>query len=297
VTEHESEILTMPEQRARAAVRQLPRPEADPAYRARLRREFVSGTLTSPLGLDGGVASDIAGTVPSQELDRGVSDRGRVVRGPLNEWARPLAWAAAAVIMVVGVGRLNRGPEWRLGRTVGDGIAVVDRRAIPLEHGSELAAALHPGATIQVPPGSQIEVLTPGGMMIQLTGGAEVVLPRSPGRWFGRSVTADLRHGELRITTGASFDGARLAVNTPEAHVEVTGTTLAVICEPAGTCVCVLEGRVAVGTRVGDMAEVEGGRRRYVFSDGRAPETDDMRDPEREPLGALRRDFESSPLP
>jgi len=55
--------------------------------------------------------------------------------------------------------------------------------------------------------------------------------------------------GEIRVTTGPSFPGAHLDVSTPVAAIEVSGTTFAVILEPHGTCVCVLEGTVKVGRR------------------------------------------------
>jgi len=93
----------------------------------------------------------------------------------------------------------------------------------------------------------------------------------------------------VRAVTGPAFHGARLAVETPEARVEVTGTTLAIICEPTGTCVCVLDGRVRVGTRGGaGMADVSAGRRRYVFSDGRPDESAAMRPNEHVALGEFR---------
>jgi len=70
--------------------------------------------------------------------------------------------------------------------------------------------------------------------------------------------------------------------------VEVTGTTLAVICEPAGTCVCVFEGVVHVGAKGAAAEAVPGGRRRYVFSDGRPPEVADIRPAEIGKLGSFR---------
>ena len=269
------ETLTPGEARARDALRQLPRPEADPAFRARLKREFVSGSITSLLG---DAARRAAG-----------AGSGRVVRGPWAAWAPRLAWAAAAAaIVAASVLAINHGPRWQVSGVTGSGIAVVGQRPIPLEHVAELAQALRPGLRIQVPPGASLELTAPGTLMIQVAAGTEMVLPESPGRWFGRRVTAEVRRGELRITTGASFHGARLAVNTPEARVEVTGTTLAVICEPMGTCVCALEGRVGVAARGASMEMVTGGHRRFVFNDGRPPEMAEMRATERAPLGELR---------
>jgi ferric-dicitrate binding protein FerR (iron transport regulator) len=96
-----------------------------------------------------------------------------------------------------------------------------------------------------------------------------------------------LATGEIRIATGPDFRGARLTIATPEARVEVTGTTLAVIREPAGTCVCVMQGNVRVGAGSGAMERIEAGRRIYVFNDGRPPERAEMRPTEVAPLGEL----------
>ena len=127
-----------------------------------------------------------------------------------------------------------------------------------------------------------------GTIAVQVTGGSRATLPEAPGRWFGRNVTGRLERGELRITTGSRFAGAHLAIHTPETAVMVTGTTLAVIREDAGTCVCVLEGHVHVGPPAGVMEDVAPGRRRFVFNDGRAPEMAEMRPVEHAPLTAFR---------
>src|SRR5207249_6837996 len=133
---------------------------------------------------------------------------------------------------------------------------------------------------------SQLEIMGPGQLVIQMTPGSDVTIPKTPGRWFGRRVSTEVRAGELRITTGHGFDGARLSITTPAARVEVTGTTLAVICDPEGTCVCVLEGKVGVGGRDGPMETVKQGRRRFMFNDGRA-EAAEIRPTELVQLGEL----------
>src|SRR4029077_6921354 len=94
--------------------------------------------------------------------------------------------------------------------------------------------------------------------------------------------------GEIRITTGPRFAGARLAVSSPRAGAEVKGTTLAVIREPGGTCVCVYDGVVRVGEKRGPMVEVGHGHRRYVFNDGRDPEIAEIREAEVSKLGEFR---------
>src|SRR5439155_21429600 len=112
--------------------------------------------------------------------------------------------------------------------------------------------------------------------------------PDSPRRWFRRRVEADVSAAGLPITTGCHFRGARLDIVTPSANVEISGTTVAVICEPEGTCVCVLEGRVQVGEKGGKGVAVEQGRRRFIYNDGREPESAVIRPLEATTLAAFR---------
>jgi hypothetical protein len=250
------------EERLRSVLRSLPPPRAEAAYRARLKQDFVSGRL-------GG---------------------SRVIALPVP-WHRRLGWrlapvALAAVAVVVAVA--NRGPEWTVFATRGDGIAIVDRMPVPLGHAEELGMRLKSGARLSVPQGGEVALVAEGVIVMQVTSGTEITLPRPPGRWFGRAMSGAVRSGIVRVTTGPRFHGARLTLDTPEAAVEVTGTTLAVICEPAGTCVCVYEGVVNVAAKGGTVEPVTSGRRRFVFNDGRSPETAEMRPTERERLGSLR---------
>lgn len=254
---------TPQETRAREAVRGLAAPRADAAYRARLKRDFVSGRIGERRAL----------VLPVGH------------RRPF--WRLALAPVAVALLAVV-VLAANRGPAWTVLSTAGDGIAIVDDTPVPLGHAEDLERRLRPGARVVAPPGGEVELASAGGMVVQVTGGTEFTVPASPGRWFARRVTGSVRHGEVRVTTGPSFRGARLHLDTPEASVEVTGTTLAVICEPAGTCVCVFEGLVHVGAKGAAGEPVPGGRRRYIFNDGRQPEMADIRPAEIGKLGSFR---------
>lgn len=255
--------LSEPQRRARDAVRSLPAPEADPAFRARLAREFAAGTVAPP--------------------------RPRVLpwfrrRGLARVWVP----AAAAAALAIAVGVANRGPAWRVTAVTGEGVAVVDGRPVPLGHLDELRRLVRPGARVRVPDGARIEITSPERAVVEFTPGTDVTVPEVPGRWFARRVSAEVRAGELRITTGRAFHGARLSISTPEAMVQVTGTTLAVICDPDGTCVCVLEGTVRVGPHGGDMVAVGHGHRRFVYNDARPPETAAIRPVEQVELTRLR---------
>jgi ferric-dicitrate binding protein FerR (iron transport regulator) len=263
---HDPDLLTPEEQTARDAVRSLGRPAAGAAYRARLKQEFASG---------------VRARAPEH------------ARPAIPLWRRPaLGWivlpaaAAAAFFVVVA---LNRGPSWELVASRGTGSVVVDGVPVPLADATGLQRRLRRGVRLRLPEGGEVDLALPGQLALQVTPGTDVTLPAAAGRWFGRRGRTSVAHGEVRITTGAAFHGARLEVDTPEAMVEVTGTTLAVICEPTGTCVCVLEGRVRVAPQAdGAGVMVAAGHRRYVFNDARPPVTAEIRPNESVSLRQLR---------
>jgi len=265
----EHERMTREQERAARLVRGLETPEADPVFRTRLREGFVSGRIAEE-----------------------TAARPRPVRAASTPWWRlpVVGWAAAAAavaVVLTSVVVLNRAPAWRLVGVEGTGIVVVDGRQVPIDRADALAASLRPGARVRVPDGATISIASAGLMAVDFTSGSDLVVPHLPGRWYGRDAHAEIQRGSMRITTGHDFQGARLRIDTPEAGVEVTGTTLAVICEPAGTCVCVLEGGVKVGPRDGPMEVVTAGRRRFLFVDG-SEEADEMRPAERMKLSMLR---------
>jgi len=252
--------------RARDAVRALSAPRPEPGYRARMKRDFVAGTLAGPVG------TGVSHPPPGQES---------------SSW-RGMLLPMAAALLIVSALSLNRGPDWEVVRTAGGGPAVVDGRAIPFDRPAELARAVANGARVAMPPGASLVLAARGQMAVEITPATAASLSAPPGRWVGRIARAEVTTGELRITTGRDFHGARLRVRTPEASIEVTGTTLAVIREPHGTCVCVMDGVVRVGAGRGPMVAVEAGRRRFVFNDGRAPEQAEMRPIEHVELAAMR---------
>ncbi len=252
------ERLSKEEKRASDAVRSLASPPAEAAYRARLKQEFESGALARA----GARAGPSRLPIP-------------IYRRPVLRWAA-LPVAAAAALLAVST--LNQGPRWELVSSRGEGVAVIDGVPVSIARTADLARLLKPGARLRLPADAELEVAIRGQMVMQVTPGTEVTLPAAAGRWFGRNPHAHVAHGELRITTGAGFRGARLEVGTPEARVEVAGTTLAVICEPKGTCVCVLEGGVMVTARSeGTPVTVGEGRLRFVFNDARPPKTAGIR--------------------
>lgn len=244
--------------RARDQVRGLASPAPEPAFRARLGEAFVRGTIRS--------------SAPPPRL--------RIAPDALR-WGA----VAAAAALVAAIVFTARAPRWELTSLAGTGVAVVDGLPVPLTSVESLARHLKPGARVRIPDGASVEIASAGLMAMELTPGTDVTIPRLPSAPWTSRTSAELRSGEVRITTGARFAGARLSLTTPEAAIEVTGTTLAVICDPEGTCVCVYEGRVRVGPRAGAMADVGRGTLRFVFNDARPPKVAPMRETERMKLG------------
>jgi hypothetical protein len=231
------------ERAARDALGALPSARPDAAYRQRVARAFVSGSLKS--------------TVPQ-----------RPIPWRLGPW---ISVAAAAAALVVVAFALNRGPDWRVIGVSGSGTVVVDGRALELQ-GAGLARAVRRGAHVTLASGVTLDVVAPGMLAMKLSGGSDVVLPEAPNRWWSRAVHGRVNAGNAFISTGRAFHGAALAMETPEAVAHVTGTSLAVLRDRvAGTCVCVMEGRVVVSYEKGkESLSVPAGKRCVCPIEGEA---------------------------
>lgn len=245
MTPHDEDLLGPGEDRVRAALLALPVIDAEPAFRARLRSQFTQGAFESQAG--------------------GV---GRISPLPRSEWIGAALAVAACLVLAFLV--LDRGPDWQVTRTGGQGSVLVGNRMVPLSDVATLSAALARGGRIRLPASGTLELVAPGSIAMSLAEGSEVVIPRAPGRWFGRSVRAEVRNGEAFITTGRRFSGSHLTVTTDEATVEVVGTTFAVLRHPEGTCVCVMDGRVRVSPAGESVIEVGAGLRRFCYPRGSA---------------------------
>jgi hypothetical protein len=183
--------------------------------------------------------------------------------------AAPIALAALATALVAA----DRGPRWEVLAASGTGVAIVNDRPIPMNHIDDLKRWIRPGVRVRVPDDSYLEIAGFGQIAFHLEPGADFTLPRPPGRWFARTASGTIRSGAVHVTSGRRFAGARLTLVTPEAAIEMTGTSFAVMRETQGTTVSVLEGTVRMGALNGPMSAVPQDERRTLFSDGRAPES------------------------
>ena len=271
MSDSRDETIGEVERRASEQVRALPSAAADPDFRARLAADFASG-----------------------ELDR-APRRARVTLLPWHrrEMTRWTLAAAAAAVLVVGTLALNQGPRWHLISRHGQGLATIGGRDVALGDEARLSGMLRPGAQLVMPADGGVMLQAGDELMLSIDPGSVVTLPAAPGRWFARRVQGRVDAGTMRVTTGAAFHGAALALMTPEAQVRVTGTTFAVICDSAGTCVCVLEGVVRVGPIGSAMSDVPGGMRGYVYANRGPMVHAAMRPDEKIKLGALRQTREA----
>ena len=129
--------------------------------------------------------------------------------------------------------------------------------------GTDVEYAIRRGTRVRLPKDGSLDIVAPGVLAMSLEGGADVVLPRAPNRWWWRAARGRVNVGNAFISTGRAFHGATLAMATPEAVAHVTGTSLAVLRDrEAGTCVCVMAGHVIVSYGQGrESVPVPAGKR------------------------------------
>ncbi|MBD3160526.1 MAG: hypothetical protein GF346_00270 [Candidatus Eisenbacteria bacterium] len=257
---------TAAEERAREAVRCLPQPPASPHFRLALKERFVAGEVPA--------APDLREVRPVRRRLLGLPR-------PVGIAVLPLA-AAAVLILVLGL--LNRGPAWRIADSTAHGTLLVDGEPVALDSPGAAERVLRPGRRIAAGETGAVTLVCPERLVLRIPPGGEITLPRPPGRWFGRTVRCALTRGSVGISSGPEFTGARLLVATEDADVEVLGTTLAVILIPEGTCICVLDGVVRAAPKHGAGTAVPAGRRCTVFHDDRPPTLEEIDEAERETL-------------
>ena len=237
--------------RVRDALQDVNAPPPDPAFRARLKREFASG--------------DVRPALPDASSTAGQRPRGRIVSIAVT------VAAAASILLAVALERRARARSWVETSEPGGGARV---------HTAGERIATGPEETRDLRCGDWV--------VLQLAPSSEVELPGAPGRLLARTSTGAVWVGELRVVTGRAFAGTTLRLEAACGTVVVTGTTLAVIAGPDSTCLCVLEGRARIVARTGEATAVSEGRRATLFADGRRPVEEEIFPMERMKLEMLR---------
>jgi ferric-dicitrate binding protein FerR (iron transport regulator) len=249
MNEHEHNGYTMQQEQARDMVRELTEVHADPEFRARLEREFMTGNIMEHAPVE----------VPR--------------RSPMRTFLRWAYIPAAAAALLIAFNFANQGPDWRVIGTSSGGAIRVDGDRIGIQSVDRLESVIHPGATIRVSENAELTLLGPETLVMQATPGTEMTVPNMPGRWFGNTMHARVMQGEARFVTGPGFAGRSLVVDTPEGRVQVTGTIISVLRDEAGgvTCICVMTGEARIGMNSEDMEMIPAGKRKVMFADGREP--------------------------
>lgn len=239
--------LTPEQERVREVLRGLGQVPADPAFRERLKREFVSG--------------EIAGQKVLQLDTR---------PGVLGWFGRAFLPLAAAVAAVVIFFLLTPGPVWKFKDITGQGLVAVNGVKVDAADVETLARLISPGARITIPDGVVLDLIAGDVLLLEVNGG-EATVPHNPGRRPRGELTSEVSIGELRFKTGPGFNGRRFNVRTPDGLVEITGTVVSVVRMPDLTCVCVYEGQANIGRDAEHMDLIPAGQRKVMFSDGRPP--------------------------
>lgn len=236
------EPISNEERRVSDAVRGLSTPVADPAFRARLRRDFVTGRFEKPMP----------------------------VRTPW--FVRPFVWlpiaAAAALVLTL----TNQGPDWNVVSSEGEGRVIVSGQAFASSDRAGIAKAIARGGEIAIEGDVTLDLVAKGSVAVALAPETRMTLPAAPARWWSRHAVATIANGDVYFSTGRRFHGATLDVLTPTVAARCVGTSFAVLLSPVlGTCVCVMEGKVNVAKRElgpGVGVEVPSGMRRFVNPQG-----------------------------
>lgn len=274
MSEHDNDQLDPRQRLAQDAVRSLGVPAADPDFRARLKEQFIAGTIAEP--------QPKAVPLPRRLLK-------------VYGWGT-LAAAAVITFAVLGLNRLP-GPE--LVAISGPGTVVVDGKSADAADPAAVAALLRACGRLELRGETSLDLQYPGSMVMRVAAGTDVTLPKRPGRWFARTVSADLVMGEISVRTGPDLVGGELDVHTPAGDALITGTLINIFHNGELSCFCLHDGTAHVHVDGIDLGGIPPMMRRVVFTDGSEPMFEEIAPPHLEHLLELEHDrghiFDHSP--
>ncbi len=289
------------EQRARDEIRSLPEETPRDDFRMRLRQQFVSPSASEEnQPSDAPRTSETPDPSPSTSprLRRSGSrraghPRSRRVREEPNPTRRrwvvlgpSLAAAAALVWMVYSHFFVVQYLDWQQATVVGEGEVLVDGKPVRPPGPGEPWPEMSGERMVQTGKDTELTLLGERDLLWVYTPQTKAKLPGIQ-RW-GPRLDCELEGGEVRLTTAPCFRPT-LIITTPEAEVRVTGTTVAVIRNDEGTCICVFEGEVGVTNKMrGDDRMIPPGKRWVVRKDGEQTDFQDLEGMESMKLSMLR---------
>jgi ferric-dicitrate binding protein FerR (iron transport regulator) len=260
-------------------------PLSEPAregFRAQLREEFLSqgAAAATPFGAPledrPGTASGAARRAPAGRLRR------LVLAG--------LAVAAAVFVTFVLPGE----SRWQVQGMRGEGPVEIAGRRLGQTDAARLGAELSRGGTLWTFDNT-LDLGVEDGLEVRVLPGTEVTLAELPAPGTLEPYRFDLARGEVFIRTKVGFTGNPVLVDSDEVHVALTGTTLGVLRDDRGTCVCVADGEVDVRDEGGAERRVGAGQTYLVFRAGAMPpkslDFDGPNDPEHRVHTAALVDF------
>lgn len=108
------------------------------------------------------------------------------------------------------------------------------------------------------------------GLTFLVLPGSEFLFPDLPDLDGATPIPLTLAGGEVYLRTGPDYRGNPIRIHTREEEVLVAGTSLGILADEQGTCVCVAEGKVGIeGALIpGGTREVEAGQSYRVFPGG-----------------------------
>jgi ferric-dicitrate binding protein FerR (iron transport regulator) len=212
------------ETRALEAVRSLPRPEADPAFRQRLRENFATGSITGD-------------PAPRETVRRGAP-------APLPRWRRlaPLAVAAAAVVLLLVPYARQTGLD--LVSVEGANQIVLNGELVSCDDLSPIQAALQWGCRIEVPDGATVELARSGQLVMDLEG-VEFTFPRRPLPLIGGGMSSSVEgDGTVRIATAPGAAGQAFRLQVGDANLVIRDSVFTVSQSGGEVGINVLEGEL-----------------------------------------------------
>lgn len=210
-----------PDPELQDALRNVPAPKPDPAYRERTRKMFLGETQFE-----------------TKRFDRAITARA---------WAWSGGALAAAAAIAVLLFSLPGPTAWQVLDTASAGTVTVNGVEIPV---SQLAGVdLHPGTRIRGSSEGEVRLVVPDAVSFVLGPNTEVTVGSSKGFLGSPALTAVVHEGTTWGTTGPDFPSSGFEIETAQADIRITGTTFAVLSDSDTTCVCVLSGTVEVTAR------------------------------------------------
>lgn len=259
-------------------------------FRAALRERFTGVARAEPWGRT---------TQPPHARDALLEEPIESEVGPPRgrRWLQLVSIVAAAAAVVL----MFRWPSeelWRVG-PASDFVRVrVAGESFAPGESERLAAALRPGAVIEV-EGGVLELVLDRRAAFSFAAGSSAMLVEVPARRALGDIVVDQDRGSVAVVTGPEFEGLGLCVLTPFADVRVSGTEFAVDVFPGtGTCVCCTEGKVGVDPHGRDRIDpsaaeaqwsVGGGDLGFISPEGKLAESGKAEADHVAPLASLRR--------